>query len=98
MRLAIAALLFASACRPDFGAPDLLVSDMRILAVQATPAEVRPGESAMYRALVGSPSGAMAAADLTWAFCTAPKPLSENNVVPPACLGDDAVAPSLAPA
>ena len=75
-------------CKPDFGNPASLVTERRILASRAEPAEVRPGESATFDALVVSPAGTEATPALDWALCNAPKPLDENNVVTSACLGD----------
>ena len=75
-----------SGCRPEIDAPLSLVTDVRILAVQAEPAEAAPGEAVSYQALVASPAGTVAGASIAWAFCTLPKPPGENNVVDPACL------------
>ncbi|HEX2569343.1 MAG TPA: hypothetical protein VH877_07270 [Polyangia bacterium] len=73
-------------CGPDIDAPLSLVTDTRILAVQAEPAEAAPGETVSYQALVASPAGTVTGASLAWAFCTLPKPPGENNVVAPGCL------------
>src|SRR5262249_44281457 len=37
--------------------------------------------------------GTITTPDAAWGFCIAPKPLTENNVVADACLGQDAIAP-----
>src|SRR5262249_46672161 len=51
------------------------------------------GATVRYTLLVASPDGTIAMPDAAWGFCTAPKPLTENNVVAGACLGEDAIAP-----
>jgi hypothetical protein len=73
-------------CKPDFGNPASLVTEHRILATKADPAEVRPGDNAIFRALVVSPDGTEAMPSIDWSLCVAPKPLDENNIVTSACL------------
>jgi hypothetical protein len=63
------------------------VTDPRLIAVRAEPAEVQPGSPASYEALL---AGSGDATLLRWAFCTAPKPLTELNTVGNACLDDPA--------
>ena len=78
-----ATIALVAACAPDFGPSDGLVTSPLVLAVKAEPPEAPPGTAALYTALaVGSsaPSSAIA-----WRFCTAPKPLGDDNVVSPAC-------------
>jgi hypothetical protein len=87
--------LAVAACKPDLGPGDAILTTTRILAVKAEPAEAKPGTSATYTALVATPGGAMAGAPLGWAFCTAPKPVGENDVVSTACTSDPS---SLVPA
>lgn len=58
----------------------------RILAVIPEPAEAAPGAAVTYRAVVGGPSGPLVAPAVRWAYCTAPKPPTEDNVVPAACI------------
>ncbi|MDI3281860.1 hypothetical protein QHF83_01015 [Polyangium sp. 15x6] len=60
----------------------------RILAVRSEPPESKPGESVTYEALVVTPDGEPEGAAMRWAFCAAPKPLTENGSVSTACLGD----------
>lgn len=79
-------LVSLAGCRPDLDAPLSLITDTRILAVQAEPAEAAPGETVSYQALVASPAGTVAGTAIAWSFCTVPKPPGENNVVDPACL------------
>jgi hypothetical protein len=73
-------------CRPDFGERASLVTAARVLAVRAEPAEAPPGAAVVVTPLVASPDGTLAAPDVGWAFCAAPKPLGENDVVAQDCL------------
>jgi hypothetical protein len=59
--------------------------------VRADPAEAAPGTRVTFSALVAAPAGPVAGADIAWSFCTAPKPLTEDNVVSNACLGASAL-------
>jgi hypothetical protein len=79
-----------ASCQPDFGATGSIIAEQTMLAIKAEPAEAPPGQPVTYRALVVSPSGSVDNAPLEWAYCTAPRPLSEDNVVSAACLGDSA--------
>lgn len=91
MMRAIPALALSTAlmgCHPDLGDPASLVTEPRILAVRGDPPEASPGEEVAYRALVVTPMGTVAPPSLRWAFCASPKPLTENNAVSMACLGD----------
>lgn len=81
-------LVGSSGCRPEIDTPLSLITDTRILAVQAEPAEAAPGETVSYQVLVASPAGTVAGASIAWSFCTLPKPPSENNVVDPGCLAE----------
>jgi hypothetical protein len=85
--------LLLGACRPELGASASLVTQMEVLAVRGEPAESKPGEMVTYTLLVASPDGTITVPDAAWGFCIAPKPLTENNVVADACLGQDALAP-----
>ena len=94
--LAMASLAsFAShACAPSLGQRDSLVTRERVLAIRGEPAEAAPGDDVTYTALVASPDGTVTASAIAWAACATPKPLGENDVVPPECLGGgDAVRP-----
>jgi hypothetical protein len=61
---------------------------MRVLAVKGEPAEARPNTMINYTLLVASPDGTVTDPQANWAFCIAPKPLTENNAVAAACEGD----------
>lgn len=73
------------ACNSPLDQRLAIVREPRVLAVASEPAEVVPGASVMYSALVASPDGPVAAAP-GWALCTAPKPPTEDNAVSDACL------------
>lgn len=73
-------------CVPSLGPGDSLVTSTRILAVRANPAEAPPGASVTFTSLVASPGGTVMNASIAWSFCSAPKPLTEDNVVSNACL------------
>jgi len=61
-----------------------IVDEPRVLAILTEPAEAKPGEAVTYRALVASPDGTVDAVP-SWAFCTAPKPPTEDNAVSTQC-------------
>lgn len=87
-RLAALALVLAAAhCLPSLGPGDSLVTSTRILAVRADPAEAKPGTRVTFTSFVAAPGGTVTGARVTWDFCTAPKPITEDNVVSNACLG-----------
>lgn len=92
-RAAAAALVLASMhCVPTLSGTDSLVTATRILAVRAEPAEAPPGSKVTFTPLVVGPGGTVSAPPVSWDFCTAPKPITEDNVVSNACLGSDALA------
>jgi hypothetical protein len=75
-------------CRPDAGPPLWQIAAPRLVALQGIPAEVTPGGSVSWQALVVSPDGEAMAA-LSWSLCPSPRPLTTNDVVAPECLGSD---------
>jgi hypothetical protein len=83
----VSAIVLSSACKPDFGTPQSLVVDRRVLAVKGEPAEVRPGNDVTFTPLIVSPGGTDTTSAIDWALCLTPKPLDENNIVADACLG-----------
>jgi hypothetical protein len=93
-RLGLALLLGVATCIPPLGPGDSLVTSTRILAVRADPAEAAPGASVTFTSFVASPDGTVPGADIAWSFCTAPKPLTEDNVVSNVCLGDASLVPA----
>ncbi|MDC3955427.1 hypothetical protein [Polyangium jinanense] len=80
--------LVLAGCFPVETERESLVTGPRILAVRSEPPESKPGESVTYEALVVTPDGEPEDAAMRWAFCAAPKPLTENGSVSTACLGD----------
>jgi hypothetical protein len=85
--IALATLAALGACKPDLGDPVSLVTDRRFLALVSEPAEARPGSEVVLHALVVGPDGQVAEdAPASWAICTTPRPVSQNNVVDDQCL------------
>lgn len=82
----------AAACVPKLANDDSVVSAPRILAVKAEPAEANPGATVTFTALVAGAAGTIAAPSVDWSFCTAPKPITQDNVVSNACLDDSSLA------
>ncbi len=86
------ALVAASAhCLPTLSGSDSVVTATRILAVRAEPAEAAPGAKVTFTPLVVGPGGTVNDATVAWDFCTAQKPITEDNVVSSACLGTGAL-------
>ncbi len=89
--------LLPFACKPDFTDRPSEVQEFRVLAVQAEPAEwlrtvdpdTNEAKPAKYRALIANRTGTVTDANLEWAFCTRPKPLTELNDVGIACFQND---------
>jgi len=86
MILVAAVAVASAACKPDLGPTSALIARDRVLAVRAEPAEVAPGRAVSLSALAVGVDGTLADPPLGWSFCTAPKPLNENNTVANACL------------
>lgn len=78
-RLLFIALL-PLACIPDLPDDTSTVRDARILAVQATPAEARPGLQVKLTALVAGEGR------IAWGLCNVRKPLTELGPVAQACI------------
>ena len=75
-------------CVPDLGVPSSLIQSPRVLAVRSEPAEATPGETVHLMLYAADPAGPVVAATVDWAWCSAPKPPVENNVISERCLGD----------
>ena len=94
-RGAAVALALASAsalsCRDELGDRESQITRTRVLAVRGEPPETRPGEAVTYSLLVATPAGPALAPRASWAFCTAPKLLTENGAASAACLGAGAL-------
>jgi hypothetical protein len=78
-------------CIPNLGPGDSLVVAQRILAIRADPAEAVPGTKVAFTSFVVGPTGTVSGAPLAWDFCTAPRPLTDDNVVSDACLGSSSL-------
>lgn len=92
-------LLAFGACDDALDQRLALVDEPRVLAVIAEPAEARPGATIDYRAILAGPDGPVLAAPASapaWAFCTTPKPPTEDNAVSTGCVAGDGLVP-LAP-
>lgn len=79
---------FMLGCSPQFEERSSLITTRRVLAVRAEPPESMPGQSVTYSAILAGPDPSIPAEPIDWAFCAAPKPLSENNSVAAPCLGN----------
>jgi hypothetical protein len=87
MRHPFALLVLLAACKPDLGAPPSLIDDARFLAVTSDPPEAKPGDTVTLHALIARPEGQVADdAPATWAICTTPHPVSQNNAVSDDCV------------
>ena len=82
---ALALLALLPACDDTLDQRLAIVDEPRVLAIISEPAEAKPGDTASYRALVASPDGPIVTPP-AWAYCRAPKPPTEDNVVSTGCL------------
>lgn len=84
--VAMSGLLGALSCREplDDNLSDLTA--LRLVAIRSEPAEAEPGDDVRLSALVVGHDGVLAAADVDWAFCLAPKPPGEVGTINRACL------------
>lgn len=93
MRRALRALLplslALSACVPDLGERDSLISTTTILAVRVEPPEAPPGAAVRYDVLIATPDGPVPAPAARWAHCATAKLLTENGGISAACLRDE---------
>ncbi len=76
------------ACTPTFSDETSTVSEPRLLAVQATPAEAKLGEGFTMTALYVGPQGPANPSSLDWAICELPKPLGDPGPINPSCFVD----------
>jgi hypothetical protein len=86
------ALLFLSlllaACDDALDQRLAIIDTPRVLAVVANPAEAKPGAQVSYEAVIASPEGPLATPP-AWAFCTAPKAPTEDNVASVECVAGE---------
>lgn len=88
--LALAVVLAgAAACQPTFERRPSQVDGKRILAVQSTPAEAKPGAPVTLRALLVDESGPLGGPAPGWAFCVQGRPAADYNTVSQRCLAND---------
>ena len=86
--------LLAATCIPSLGPGDSLVTSPRVLAIRAVPAEAIPGAKITFTPFVAGPGGTVPGAAVAWNFCTAPRPLTDDNVVSNACLDSSSIVPA----
>lgn len=86
--IASLASFVALGCVPDFEKDLSQLNEPRLLALAATPAETREGQTTTLRALVATPEGTTAPTP-DFRLCVARKPLTELGPVNPACLDED---------
>lgn len=85
--IVLPALVLLGACEPELDQRLSIIDEPRVLAVISEPAETRPQTQAVHRVHLAGPDGTITTA-ITWAFCTEPKPPTEDNVVNARCLGN----------
>lgn len=86
-------LLLLCGCSDALDQRLAIVSEPRILAVVATPAEAKPGDAVAYAALVADANGPITDA-VSYMNCTSPKPPTEDNSASVACVAGDALVPA----
>jgi hypothetical protein len=79
---------FTSACVPDFDTDLSALTEPRLLAISASPAETQAQKEVALTALVAVPEGQTAPA-IDWTMCLSRKPLTELGPVNPLCLASD---------
>jgi hypothetical protein len=82
---AVGTLLSSIGCVPEIEDDLSAIRQPRLLALQATPAEAKPGDKTTLRALVATPDGVVAPS-VDFRLCLARKPLTQLGAVNPACL------------
>ncbi|MDX2086432.1 MAG: hypothetical protein SFX73_01225 [Kofleriaceae bacterium] len=90
MRRALLYVALLSACDDELDQRLAIIDAPRVLAVISTPAEAKPGAQISYQAVLASPDGPLATVP-AWAFCTAPKPPTEDNVASVDCIAGEGV-------
>jgi hypothetical protein len=76
------------ACKPDLNESVSIITDTRVLGVQATPAEGPPSANVSFTALVVDPDGVVSPS-IAWDFCNTRNPLANLGPVSPQCLQED---------
>lgn len=80
-----------TACVPEFDTDLSELTEPKVLAIAATPAEAGPQQPVELEALVAVPEGQRTPA-LNWTMCLARKPLTELGPVNPVCFDADNAA------
>lgn len=88
--IALTGLAALAACDAALPQQVSTIDAPRVIAVVADPAEAAPGAAVTYAAVVASPDGTVAAPSIAWAYCTDPKPPTEDNVVAVGCVAEPA--------
>lgn len=78
--------LLLAACAEPLDDNSALITEERLLAVVARPAEVAPGATQTLTGLWAGPEGLIGEAALGWGVCRRPKPLAELGPAAPDCL------------
>jgi hypothetical protein len=78
-------------CIPNLGPGDSLITSTRVLALRADPAEAVPGTLVTFTSFVVGSTGVLSGSPIAWDFCTAPRPLTDDNIVSNACLNSSSV-------
>ena len=81
------------ACQPKFSDRFSEVVGPRVLALRSDPAEARPRAKVNYSVLIVDERGSVAQPNVTFAYCTQPKPVNQISDVSAACFdtGDQIV-------
>jgi hypothetical protein len=81
-------LVATSGCVPDFDTDLSALTEPRLLAISASPAEAQAQKPVTLTALVAVPEG-QTAPGVDWTMCLSRKPLTELGPVSPLCLASD---------
>jgi hypothetical protein len=81
--------LWLAACVPNVDTDDSIIEHPTVIAIQAEPAEAKPGQQVQYSALFVDESGDTASGRLTWFDCSAQKPVAELGPVSQDCFDED---------
>jgi hypothetical protein len=80
-----------SACDDALDQRLAIIDEPRVLAVIAEPAEAKPKATVTYTIVTASPDGPLTTPP-AWAYCTSPKPPTEDNAVSVPCVaGEDLI-------
>jgi len=76
-------------CVPNEADDDALITQVRVLAIRAEPAEAAPRDKVTLSALYVGPGGSLEDAPIDWAFCLQRKSLAELGPVARQCLAQE---------